>query len=182
MSFIWFLQSFPQLASPQVGKLVDRHGTRLNFCIGFIATASSLTCMALVQQDSIVEVSIFGAMIVVMSVGTLLVVVPSMVSGPSVALLTLRFTSARLTAPGKHIYIYGSCHRTRTVRAWHSSRSVQCFVEPRHDGTGYAGPCMGQCRHEDWGLAHALSFSGISQRRRLAHHPTSRNKERGRKQ
>ncbi|KAJ6133483.1 hypothetical protein N7471_008698 [Penicillium samsonianum] len=78
MSFIWFLQSFPQLASPQVGKLVDRHGTRLNFCIGFIATASSLTCMALVQQDSIVEVSIFGAMIVVMSVGTLLVVVPSM--------------------------------------------------------------------------------------------------------
>ncbi|KAJ5315851.1 hypothetical protein N7476_006158 [Penicillium atrosanguineum] len=80
MSSVWFLQSFPQLASPLVGKLVDRHGTRLNFCIGFTATALALTCMALVHHNSIVEVGIFGTMIVVMNVGTLLVVVPSMAS------------------------------------------------------------------------------------------------------
>lgn len=92
MSSVWFLQSFPQIASPLVGKLVDRHGTRLSFCIGFTTTAFALTCMALVQQDSIVEVGIFGTMIVVMNVGTLLVVIPSMVGGPFVSLLLPRFS------------------------------------------------------------------------------------------
>lgn len=103
MSFVWFLQSFPQLASPLVGTLVDRHGTRLSLRISFTETAFALACMAIVQQDSTVEIGVFGTMIVLMTVGTLLVVVPSMVSDLFVSLLLRCFFSAGLTGPGEHI-------------------------------------------------------------------------------
>lgn len=77
---MWLLQSVPQLSSPLAGALVDRYGARSNLRVGFTSVAFSLACMSFVQHDSVVEIGVFGTMTVLMSMGSLLVVIPSMVS------------------------------------------------------------------------------------------------------
>lgn len=79
MSFVWMLDSLPALASPLIGKFIDRHGHTIGVRIGFIMNAVSLTCITFVHEDSRFELILFVSMISLTSVGTLFVVIPSMV-------------------------------------------------------------------------------------------------------
>lgn len=79
MSFVWMLDSLPALASPLIGKFIDRHGHTIGFRLGFIMNAVSLACITFVHGDSRFELILFVSMITLISIGTMFVVIPSMV-------------------------------------------------------------------------------------------------------